>query len=139
MAVGTVVISRQPQHPCGDRYSSLVELSYSHNLNQIVACWLAGCRYSKALELDPLLGASAVGLARTYFVLQQRDKAEEILRHIIDAAPLNVNPTQNATMLAAHIYAVDGSGYTTYIMILIIIMDWCCAVLCCYAMGCVQR
>ena len=32
--------------------------------------------YSKALELDPLLGASAVGLARTYFVLQQNPKVE---------------------------------------------------------------
>ena len=48
------------------------------------------CSYSKALEIDPLLGASAVGLARTYFVMQQQRKAEELLRNIIDAAPLNV-------------------------------------------------
>lgn len=47
-------------------------------------------RYSKALDIDPLLGASAVGLARTYFVMRQQPKAEELLRRLIDAAPLNV-------------------------------------------------
>ena len=56
----------------------------------VSGCCIISYSYSRALEIDPLLGASAVGLARTYFVMQQQPKAEELLRRIIDAAPLNV-------------------------------------------------
>lgn len=71
--------------------------------------------YSKALELDPLLGASAVGLARSYFVLQQNPKVESTLREIIDKAPLNAHfrkMYEKLVLSQGHGRAQDGDKYT---------------------------